>query len=213
MPFTVEQFFQVFVRYNRAVWPGQIFLIVLAIVALALVFSKVAGAGRIISIILALLWAWMGVAYHLVFFAAVNPAAPIFGVIFLIQALLLFALGVWGRGPRFGIVSTARTVAGGALVLYALLICPLLGILAGHRYPATPTFGAPCPTTIFTLGLLFFLRPPFPRAVAVIPLLWAAVGSIAAFELGVVQDFGLLAAGMLGIVACVLPTPNRRSPA
>jgi hypothetical protein len=98
-------------------------------------------------------------------------------------------------------------------VLYALLICPLLGILAGHRYPATPTFGAPCPTTIFTLGLLFFLRPPFPRAVAVIPLLWAAVGSIAAFELGVVQDFGLLAAGMLGIVACVLPTPNRRSPA
>jgi hypothetical protein len=213
MPFTVEQFFQVFVRYNRAVWPGQIFLIVLAIVALALVFSKVAGAGRIISIILALLWAWMGVAYHLVFFAAVNPAAPIFGVIFLIQALLLFVLGVWGRGPRFGIVSTARTVAGGVLVLYALLIYPLLGILAGHRYPATPTFGAPCPTTIFTLGLLFFLRPPFPRAVAVIPLLWAAVGSIAAFELGVVQDFGLLAAGMLGIVACVLPTPNRRSPA
>jgi hypothetical protein len=211
IPFTVEQFFEVFARYNRAIWPGQFVLVVLAIAAIALVFSKGNSAGRLISLILAFLWAWMGVAYHLLFLAAINPAAPIFGVIFLIEALLFCAMGLLGGRLQFGFVSTGRTVAGGALVLYALAIYPLLGYLAGHRYPATPTFGAPCPTTIFTLGLIFFLRPPFPRTIAVIPLLWTGVGSIAAFKLGVPQDFGLLAAGVLGIVACVLPPSKLRS--
>jgi hypothetical protein len=213
IPFTVEQFFEVFARYNQAIWPGQIVLLALAIVAIALVFSEGKGAGRIISAILALLWVWMGVTYHLLFFAAINPAAPIFGVIFLLEALLFCAVGIFGRRLHFGIVSTGRTVPGAALVLYSLVFYPLLGYLAGHRYPATPTFGAPCPTTIFTLGLVFFLRPPFPRAIAVIPLLWTGVGSIAALKLGVSQDFGLLGAGVLGIVACVLPPRASRSAA
>jgi hypothetical protein len=59
----------------------------------------------------------------------------------------------------------------------------------------------PCPTTIFTLGLLLFAAPPVPRIAFLVPLLWAAVGSVAAVSLGVVEDFGLLAAGAVGIVA------------
>jgi hypothetical protein len=36
--------------------------------------------------------------------------------------------------------------------------------------------------------------------VLVIPLLWALVGSTAAFTLGVVEDYGLLVAGLLGFL-------------
>lgn len=34
--------------------------------------------------------------------------------------------------------------------------------------------------------------------------MWAAVGSVAAFSLGVVEDFGLLAAGLVAIAAALL---------
>jgi hypothetical protein len=61
-----------------------------------------------------------------------------------------------------------------------------------------PTFGLPCPTTIFTIGTLCLLRTPFPRHVLGAPFLWAAIGSQAAFLLGVYQDLGLLAAGLIG---------------
>ena len=213
LPFSVEQFFEVFGRYNQAVWPAQIVLVVLGVVAFGLVFSKRTGAARLLSAILALLWAWMAIAYHLVFFAAINPVARVFGLIFLVQAWLFSAAGVVRPRLVFGPVSTVRTVVGSALVLYALVFYPLLGYLAGHRYPETPTFGVPCPTTILTLGLLLFARSPFPRYLYFIPLLWSGVGSFAAFNLGVPQDLGLLAAGVLGGVAWALPQRVSPSPA
>jgi hypothetical protein len=57
----------------------------------------------------------------------------------------------------------------------------------------------PCPTTIFTIGLLFWVARPLPLRLLVIPLLWAFVGSSAVILLGVVQDVGLLASGLLGL--------------
>jgi len=49
--------------------------------------------------------------------------------------------------------------------------------------------------------------PPVPRLVFLVPVLWAAVGSVAAFSLGVVEDFGLLAAGIVALAA-LLATPR-----
>src|SRR5579859_1399733 len=82
-----------------------------------------------------------------------------------------------------------------------------LSFLAGHRYPAMPTFGLPCPTTIFTLGLLLFVVPPIPKSVFVVPLIWATIGSIAAFQLSVPQDMGLLVTGLIAAVLVWSPVP------
>ena len=62
-----------------------------------------------------------------------------------------------------------------------------------------PTFGLPCPTTIFTIGLLCFAVPPTPRSPLIVPLLWCLVGAQAAFLLGVQPDLGLIAAGVVGM--------------
>lgn len=210
LPFTVEQFFEVFGRYNRGVWPAQVVLFVLGLIGVALVFSKRRGGARLTSVILAALWAWMAVAYHLVFFTAINPAAWLFGIVFVLQALLFLGLGVRRLRGRRGPTSNVWTAAGAALVAYAMAIYPLVGYFAGHRYPLMATFGVPCPTTIFTFGVLLLVQPPFPRYAFVIPLLWSGVGSFAAFGLGVPQDFGLLVAGALGLVACA--PPRRASP-
>jgi hypothetical protein len=87
--------------------------------------------------------------------------------------------------------------AGGALLGYALVVYPLLGWALGHRYPASPTFGLPCPTTIATFGVLIWVRPQPRWWLLIVPLLWAVVGTSAAFSLGIREDLGLLVAGVV----------------
>lgn len=195
LPFTRTEFFEVFVRYNEAVWPLQLALYALGLAALALAFSRGRHSGRAISLVLALLWAWMGAVYHLGFFRLVNPAAVIFGAVFLAGA----AAFAWQGCVRNRLRFEARTGIGYLLLGYALVAYPLLAVLFGHAYPAMPTFGLPCPTTIFTIGMLALLRAPYPRSVFVVPVLWALVGLQAFLVLGVREDLGLLAAAAAGI--------------
>jgi hypothetical protein len=201
MPFTVEQFFDVFARYNETVWPIQVILNLLALVAVVLLYRGEPSASRGISALLSFLWGWMAIAYHFMFFAAINPAAWFFGAIFVAGAFWFAWIGVVKGAMQLQIRGGVRGWAAWTLIAFALVVYPLLGYLLGHRYPAIPTFGLPCPTTIFTLGMLLFSKAPLPRSVFVVPLLWAAVGSIAAFQLGVLQDLGLLVAGLVGLAA------------
>ena len=88
LPFTIEQFLDVFRRYNTAVWPMQWILVSLALVAIALALRDRPNGNRVVSAILAALWLWMALAYHLTFFAGVNRAAIGFAVLFVAQAAL-----------------------------------------------------------------------------------------------------------------------------
>ena len=198
LPFTTEQFLGVFRLYNLVVWPAQLLLYALALAAVALALRGGAHGGRIAAGVLAFLWLWSGVAYHLEFFAAISPAAYLFAALFVVEGVLLIRLGVVGhRRLTFAPRRDAHGVAGALLLLYALAGYPLLGYLLGHRWPATPTFGVPCPTTIFTLGLLLWAARPVPRALLAIPLLWAIVGSVAALRLGMTEDYGLTVAAVV----------------
>ena len=59
-PFTVDQFLSVFERYNVPVWPAQIFLYALGILAICLAFQRTADFSRGIGIMLSMFWLWMG---------------------------------------------------------------------------------------------------------------------------------------------------------
>ena len=208
LPFTTGEFLEVFRRYNEAVWPAQWILLALGLAAIVLAVSRAPYAGRAASLVLASLWLWMGVVYHLIFFRPINQAATGFGVAFVVQAALLAWLGAWRGALRFRPRADAAGVAGALALLYALAVYPALAYLLGHRYPATPTFGLPCPTTILTFGLLLWAEAPVPRRVVVIPALWAALGTVAASQLGMREDLGLLVAGLVGTAAVLV----RRSP-
>ena len=199
LPFTRAAFFEVFVRYNEAVWPAQVFLYSIGIAAVALAVAPRRHAGRAIAGILALLWVWTGAVYHLAYFRPINPAAVAFGAVFLLGGAAFAWEGLVRNRLRFAAASGPRAYAGYALLGYALVVYPLLAIGLGHAYPAMPTFGLPCPTTIFTLGMLALLRPPYPRHVFIAPILWTLVGSQAALLLGVLEDLGLAAAGLAGL--------------
>ncbi len=144
------------------------------------------------------MWLVNGAGYHWSFFAEINSAARLFGAVFVFQALLLAVAPFVSPAFRIAPAKDFRTVAGLGLAVYAIVVYPLLGRLAGHTYPAVPVFGiAPCPTTIFTIGLLLLGSWRTARWLLVIPALWGVVGGSAAVLLGVPQDYGLIAAPLV----------------
>jgi hypothetical protein len=198
LPFTAEQFLAVFERYNQAIWPLQVVAYALGLAAVILAVRPVAGSDRIISAILASFWLWMGAVYHLQYFVAINSAAVAFGVLFVVQGMLWLLVGVVRGRLAFQPGPGPSSLLGGLLILYAMVVYPLIGAYLGHGYPRSPSFGvAPCPTAIFTFGLLLWTRAAVPTYVLAIPLAWSVVGFGAALALGIREDVGLLIAGVV----------------
>jgi hypothetical protein len=210
LPFDTGEFLQVFARYNAAVWPAQVALELAAVAAVIVALCDPPGAARVIGVVLGVLWLWMGSVYHLVFFRTINPAAVVFGVMFLAEGLLLLLLLGWRDNLHFGWTPDTSGLLGAGLVGYSLVIYPVIGYAAGHRYPSAPTLGLPCPTTILTLGLLAWARPR-PWTLLAIPLLWSAVGASAAVQLGMWEDLGLVAAGASLLALRLTPTRTERA--
>ncbi|MEJ2346974.1 MAG: DUF6064 family protein, partial [Gammaproteobacteria bacterium] len=210
LPFTSAAFLGVFRQYNETVWPAQVFLLGLALVTVVLVLKPTRRSGVGVSLILGLFWAWLGVAYHLMFFARINPFAYVFSAASVAGAVTFIWQGVVRRRLHFAWQGNARGLTGSALLVFALIVYPVWSRIAGHPFPSTPTFGLPCPTTLFTVGVLAFLVAPYPRSVYVVPIIWCAVGAQAAFLLGVHQDLALLAAGA---AALVLAARSKGAPA
>lgn len=209
MPFTTEQFFEVFLRYNLGTAPAPVVLYLVAAFLVALALRDDRGSDRWIAGILAFLWAWMGLVYHWGYFADINPAAWLFGALFVLQAVAFLWAGVAHDHLAFRFRADANGLTGAALILYGLAVYPVLGALAGHGFPEGPTFGLPCPTTIVTFGLLLWTTRRVPVRVLVIPALWSLLGASAALQLGVREDLGLLVAGVLGTVLVL--ARNRRA--
>ena len=211
MPFTIEQFLEVFAEYNRAVFPMQVILVSAALVAIFLAVRTSKSSSRFVSAILAFFWLWMGVAYHLLFFSRINRAAFFFGAFFIFQAVILFYAGVLKDELSFRFRFDTSGVIGVLLILYALIVYPLLGFVFGHVYPQSPTFGLPCPTTIFTFGLLLWTDKKMPWYVLPIPFLWSLIGIAAELSLGLREDIPLPLAGIIGTAILLWHKPRKIS--
>jgi hypothetical protein len=194
LPFSKEDFFDVFAAYNSASWPAVVALWVASVLASVSLLSSRRSHDRWISGLLAVHWAWSAVAYHVAFFTRINPAAWLFAATFLLQALLFLWSGVIRGRLSFMGARTTWTAIGWFLVVYALLY-PAINAVEHGSVLKIPTFGLPCPTTIFTAGLLL-LAAPHSRTLAIIPIVWSVIGGSAAFLLGVSADYVLLVAGV-----------------
>ena len=208
LPFTLEQFLQVFKDYNQSVYPLQIVFYLMAGAVILLSIKKILNADKVINAILSFFWLWMGIVYHLVYFTQINKAAYLFGGVFILQGLLFFYQGVLNNKLSYEFPFNKWGWTGAFLIIFALIIYPLLGYVAGHFYPASPTFGLPCPTTIFTIGILMWSNKKMPLSMMIIPLIWSIIGFFAALKLGFLEDTGLPVAGILGII--MMATSNKR---
>jgi len=203
LPFTTNQFLDVFTRYNDAVWPAQLLIYFLGVLCITIALRRGKYAGSVISLILSILWLWMAVFYHFVFFSRINQAAWVFGSLFTLQSLIFVYAGAIAHRLSFHFRRDACGFGGALLLVYALILYPALCYLLGRVYPGAPTFGLPCPTTIFTLGLLLWAMPRIPVYVVVVPLAWSFIGVCAALSLSITEDVGLLIAGLMATLLIV----------
>lgn len=195
IPFTSDEFMQVFERYNNAIWPGHALIYLAGLTAIGLAFKHGEVSSKLISLILAALWLWMGVVYHFIFFSTINKAARLFGALFIVQSLIFIFAGVRSK-LSFRFRLNGQGILGAVLITYALVLYPIIGMFYGHIYPAVPTFGVPCPTTIFTFGLLLGAAIDVTFYVLIIPVLWSVIGLWAAMSLGMYEDLGLAVSGL-----------------
>jgi len=192
MPFTTEQFLETFRHYNLSVWPMPIALYVMGIFAIFFGTRKAPASDKVVSYILAFFWLWMGIAYHLAFFVSINKAAYLFAALFILQGVLFF---IAKSKLVFRFHRDIYGFTGAVLMFYAMVVYPVWGYFNAHVFPASPTFGLPCPTTIFTFGILLWTDKKIPNYLLIIPFAWSVVGFFAAILLGITEDVGLLIAG------------------
>jgi hypothetical protein len=188
MPFSAQDLLEVFASYHRAVWPLPLGLVVLCFfISLTALRGHQRGILRV-YLGLALLWAWMGVVFHWLFFRPLSPFAVVWAALFTLQAGLFLVAAF--RPATLVRPGRAGTWFGVGAIAYATIVYPAIGIAAGQHFPSAPSFGLPCPTTIATFGLLALVPAREPRWLPIIPTIWAMVGSVAA-GFGLYQDLGL----------------------
>jgi hypothetical protein len=197
LPFTAEILFSSFETYNLALWPLPILAPVLAVAIVLLTLRRVRHGDRAIGALLALAWVWIGVGYFILHFAAFDFAAPLYGGLFVVQALLLAWTGfVRGRlAFRFG--ADLFVWCGIVVALAAALAGPLGDGLFGRGWASARVVGlAPGPTAVFTLGMLLLTAGRTPLHLAIIPLLWTLVAGATAWILSIPQDLALPIVGV-----------------
>jgi hypothetical protein len=200
MPFSIEMLLDYFAVYNERIAPMQLVGCAVALLTLIPLFRPGRAWNRVVTGVLAFLWLWVS----LIFWSqAASQMAMLYAptVLFAVQGALLFYALVQGR-IAYGAAGRADTAIGLAFIAYALVGYPLVGLLAGHVYPHTalsPLF--PCPAIVLTFGVLLLARR-VPLYLLVIPTLWAVSG-VLWFYLGMVEDAGLVIAGVVGVVILV----------
>lgn len=200
IPFTTEQFFQIIEKYNLAVFPAQLIIIILGVLTLVFLHSKKPELQSLIGGFIAILWIWTGIVYHLMFFTAINKPAYFFGAIFIIQGLLLLYETFVSKKLQFSFKGQTIDYVAYFFIIFGLAIYPVLIYFPEKDINTTITLGLPCPTTILTFGFLMLTKTKFPKYLLIIPAIWTVIGTTAAFNFGVYPDYMIMISALVAII-------------
>jgi hypothetical protein len=175
--FSPATYWRVVERYNRDVWPLQVVMLVVGVCLLWLVAARRPMTPKVVPAVLAAVWAWVGWAFHAERYAQINWAAEYFAWAFWVQAALLLVFAATGSGDE----RTGRSkagVTGMVLAVIGVLLYPLAAGMTSGDWARAEVFGVmPDPTALATLGLILAMVRPHRVWIAIIPVLWLAVGA------------------------------------
>jgi hypothetical protein len=207
---SADEFFALIELYNVTYWPMHVVTFLLGVSAVILTLKRAVYSDRIISAILASLWLWSGIVFFMIFFSDMTitlfgftpPGFPyVSGALFIIQSILFLYFGVIRGSVAYGSEGGPYATVGLVAIVYAMVVYPIIGYVTGHALPGYPLFGsAPCPVTIFTVGMLMLTNRRMPQLVPIIPLIWGLMGVVAVAVFTVWADVGLFAAGILAFL-------------
>jgi len=194
---TVEQFFKVIENYNLFVFPMQIIWIALSTIALLMYFYRNNKTNFFVGLLLGFIWIWGGIVYHLSFFTAINKAAYGFGILFIIQGILLIINVFSCKDTLPEKTNHIRKNFALFLIIFAIFIYPVLVYFIENNFNTIITLGLPCPTTILTFGFILLLSEKVKVYLLIIPLLWSLIGTTAAAKFGVYPDIMLIISALI----------------
>lgn len=208
--FTPETYFRLFELHHRDWWPVQLVSMTLAAVILLCLWRKPARGGRVIAILLAISWAWVGWAFLHLRFAPIHWVADWYAAAFMLQALLLSVSGVSRRGPEFAIGNSVRSGSGVFILLGALLVMPVTAYLTGRNWMQAELFAmTPDATALATLGLVLLAKGRVAVWLAVIPVAWCFVTGATLWVLKAPEALILPAGAVLSLVSMLMPVHRR----
>ncbi len=194
-PFSAEQFFDVIEKYNVKVFPMQFVFLIAGLILFWLILTQKNQNTKLPGIFVGILWLWIGIVYHILFFTSINKAAFMFGGLFILQGLLILYESVFRGRMNHKTLNSSNVNAGYFLIIYGLIIYPVVSYLTEGSF-TTISLGLPCPTTILTFGIFLVFSKNLPRYLLIIPTLWSLLGISAALNFGVYQDFVMVAAAL-----------------
>jgi hypothetical protein len=196
--FTLEKFLITLENYNLDIWPLQVVSYILGIAVIVLAMKRTRFSNRAISSILSLYWLWIGIVFCMLYWAKTFNLALMFGIVLIIQGLLFLYTSI-RNDISFSYTGKFQSIIGIVLIFYAMIGYQLIGLFIGHTYPGLFAFGlVPCPTMIFTLGILLWTDKKIPKYILIIPALFSLVGIEAVLK-GIYEDIGLFVLGLSAV--------------
>jgi hypothetical protein len=193
----LEKMLSVFEAYNNATWPVQVIACLLGITAVILTIKTLKNSSRIISAILSFIWLWTGIVFCIVYWAPGYTPSYAYSVLYIIQGII-FITCIFRPKLSFRFKSDIYSFIGILFIVYSIVGYFLVGYFMGHIFPRSLSFIlAPCPTVVFTFGMLLLTDKKVPKYVLLIPLLWSICGVIPV-SLGILEDIGLIITGATG---------------
>jgi hypothetical protein len=198
--FSPRVYWRMFELQNAQYWPLHLLMLALGGVILFLAFRQPRRHDRLIGLILAALWVFVGWSFLWQRYMAINWAIVYVAPMFAVQALLIAAtsgMTVFGRQDIAG-------RAGLLIAAFGLVFYPLLPALFGRPWTNAEVFGiAPDPTAIATLGFLLAASGRMVLLLFPVPLIWLLLSGVTLDTMGDRQSLlPLLAAGTTVALLC-----------
>jgi uncharacterized protein DUF6064 len=197
--FLPETYYRQFELYNAEIWPAQLLALAAGLAIFVLVLGPTRSIGGVVAALLAAAWLFVAWGYLVGRYAAINWAATYFAWGFVVEALLLFLIGVSAGRLSFAAIKAPIAKAGIALFVFGLLVQPLIGPLLGRGWSGVELFGiAPDPTVLATIGVLL-AADRMRWGLLLIPLLWCAVSGATLWAMAAPDALLMPAAALLAI--------------
>lgn len=205
--FSLRVYERLFELHNQALWPMQLLALGLGGAMLFALLRPRPWRTRLIATLLAAAWAFVAWAFLWQRYAPINWGIRYVVPLFVLQALLLIALGTWRGGLGLPARWSVSRGLGLALFVHALILHPFMALPAGRGLQGAEVLGlTPDPLAIATLGVAA-MASPARRAwpLLVIPALWCLVSWTTLATLGAPAAWLPLLAVGLALVARLWP--------
>ena len=199
--FSPRTYYRMFELYHQEVWPVQLLALAGAVLIIAFLWRANERSGVVIAALLATMWLWVGISFHLMRYATINWAARYFAVLFVTQAALVVWYGIVRRRMTFRPTKSGGRWLAPAVFIAAIVLPPLSGLATDRTWTQVELFGlTPDATAVATLALVLVGPDPAPRMLALVPLAWCAIGAATMWAMASGEAWVSIAAVLAGVL-------------